>query len=190
MKHLLVTLFVLLSFTACNEKEEQAKQEEARKIELAEFEAQKKALKKAEEAQKVLEAEKAKLIEEAKLAKKALEDKIAEEQEAKIKAQKEAEEKQKLNALGVEMSDGKFSIDTEKTKVFVDAMKRKVDDKIKSISDDLEKGIIQSKEAGIDINEKHIHIDLNKTQDVLKDWGQKIQVFVQEFDNITTDKEK
>jgi hypothetical protein len=49
---------------------------------------------------------------------------------------------------------------------------------------DMEKGIIEDQEAGVEINEQHIHIDLNKTHNLLLDWGKKIQVFVQEFDEI------
>ena len=56
---------------------------------------------------------------------------------------------------------------------------------MKKISEDLEKGILDTKEAGVEINEKHIHIDFNKTQNMLEDWGKKIQVYVQEFDEIT-----
>ena len=55
---------------------------------------------------------------------------------------------------------------------------------MKKLSDDLEKGVVERKEAGIEINEQHIHIDLNKTQDLLIDWGKKIQVFMKEFDEM------
>ena len=192
MKHLLLTLLVLFSFSGCDDKEEQAKAQakhkaqEARAVELAEFEAQKIALKKAEEAQKALEKEKEVLAYKAKEAQEALEAQLAKEEEAKKQKSPKSEDNSTLHKMGVEMGEGTFSIDTTKTKVFIDALKAKVDSKIKTIGDDLEKGIIQSKEAGIDINEKHIHIDLNKTQDILKDWGQKIQVFVNDFDTPTS----
>lgn len=201
MKHLLLTLLVLLSFTGCDDKEDEAKAnakqeaKEERAIQLAEFEAQKIALKKAQQAQRILEAEKEKLVEEAKLAQEALDAKIAQEKKILLEEEKRKEETLKednntLNAMGVEMTENSFSIDTSKTKVFIDTLKAKVDTKIKTISEDLEKGIIQSKDAGIDINEKHIHIDLNKTQDILKDWGQKIQLFVNDFDSVTPENNK
>lgn len=210
MKHLLLAVLVLLSFTGCDDKEEQAKAKakqeakEERAIQLAQFEAQKAELKKAHEVQRVLEAEKAKLAQKAKESQDALEAKIAKEKEAKAKEEKRKEEAKAhkakeetakednstLNAMGVEMTENSFSIDTTKTKVFIDELKAKVDSKIKTISEDLEKGIIQSKDAGIDINEKHIHIDLNKTQDILKDWGQKIQLFVNDFDSTTAENNK
>ena len=55
---------------------------------------------------------------------------------------------------------------------------------MKKMAADMEKGMIENEEAGIEINEQHIHIDLNRTQDLLIDWGKKIQVFMQEFDEI------
>ena len=76
-------------------------------------------------------------------------------------------------------------VDTNKTKAFFNDLSKKLDVQMKKISDDLEKGIIDTKEAGVEINEKHIHIDLNKTQNMLEDWGKKIRVFVQEFDEIS-----
>lgn len=60
---------------------------------------------------------------------------------------------------------------------------------MQKISNDLEKGIIEAKESGVEINEQHIHIDLNKTQDLLETWGKKLQVFMQEFDDIAKDLE-
>ena len=48
----------------------------------------------------------------------------------------------------------------------------------------LEKGVIEAKESGVEINEEHIHIDLNKTQDLLETWGKKLQIFAQEFDDM------
>ena len=55
---------------------------------------------------------------------------------------------------------------------------------IKGVAD-LEKGIIETKEAGVEMNEQHIHIDLNKTQNLLQEWGKQMQIFVQEFDEVS-----
>ena len=85
------------------------------------------------------------------------------------------------------MEKDSITIDTNKTKEFFNDLNKKWDVQMKKISDDLEKGIIETKEAGVEINEQHIHIDLNKTQNMLEDWGKKIQVFVEEFEDISKD---
>ena len=58
------------------------------------------------------------------------------------------------------------------------------DMKMKKMAEDMEKGIIENKEAGVEVNQQHIHIDLNKTRDFLINWGQQLQVFVEEFDKM------
>ena len=89
-----------------------------------------------------------------------------------------------LDKIGVHISETTISIDTNKTKTYINDISNSIDKKIKEIGDDLEKGIIQTKEAGIDINKKHIHIDLNKTQNLIEDWGNKVQSFVNQFDQM------
>jgi hypothetical protein len=105
---------------------------------------------------------------------------------AELEAKKELQDNNntKLNTMGINMEDGTITIDTNKTKDFFRDLNEKMAVQMKKLSDDLEKGIVETKEAGIEINEQHIHIDLNKTQDLLIDWGKKIQVFVQEFDEM------
>ena len=141
MRYLLMSLILLLSFTGCEDKEQQAKHDA----------------------------------------------KIAQQARAELLAELEAKKDQntsKLNNMGINMEDGTITIDTNKTKDFFRDLNKKMGEQMKKLSDDLEKGIVETKEAGIEINEQHIHIDLNKTQDLLIDWGKKIQVFVQEFDEI------
>jgi len=106
---------------------------------------------------------------------------------AELEAKKDAQEKNdtKLTKMGITMNDGTITIDTNKSKDFFRALAKKMDTQIKKMGDDLEKGILQTKEAGIEINEQHIHIDLNKTQELLEKWGKKIQIFAEEFNEIT-----
>jgi len=56
--------------------------------------------------------------------------------------------------------------------------------KMEKMSKDLEDGFIKNDEAGIEMNETHIHIDLNKTKSFLDTWGKKMQEFAKEFDDI------
>ncbi len=149
MQHLLITLLVLLSLTACEDKEQQAKDQ---------------------------------AIHDAQIAQQARAELLAQ-----IAAEKEAQKKEntKLNMIGISMNNDTITIDTNKTKDFLNDLNQKMHDQIQKMSDDMEKGIIESKEAGIDINEKHIHIDLNKTQNLLQNWGKRLQVFKEEFDSVT-----
>jgi hypothetical protein len=144
MRYLLMSLILLLSFTGCEDKEQQAKHD-------------------------------------AKIAQQARAELLAE-----LEAKKDLQDKNntKLNNMGINIEDGTITIDTNKTKDFFRDLNQKMGEQMKKLSDDMEKGILETKEAGIEINEQHIHIDLNKTQDLLVDWSKKIQVFVQEFDEM------
>lgn len=168
MRNLLLTLLILLTFSACeNPKEEQARKEAeiAKKVRaemLAQFEAQ-------QEAQKI-----------------AFEKKLSEAKESnKTKTlPTPPKDESKLTQMGIDITKDSISIDTNKTKKYINKVSHDIDKKIKEIGDDLEKGIIKTKEAGIDINEKHIHIDLNKTQNLIENWGKKVQGFVNQFDEM------
>jgi len=173
MRYILISLILLLSFTGCQEKEQQSSQTpakhddktaaETRAEVLAEFEAEKKA----------------------QLAQvKATEAKIkALKVPPTTKAQTE-KEKDKLSKMGVEMDNDVITIDTNKTKTFLKDLSKRMENQMEKISHDLDKGIIEAKEAGVDINNGQINIDLNKTQDLFESWGKKIQVFANEFDDV------
>jgi hypothetical protein len=154
MRHLLITLTLLLSLTGCEDSEQLAKDQAAH---------------------------------DAKIAQQARAELLAELEAEKMQQQKRSQEQNatKLSRMGVRMDDGIITIDTNQTKDFLRDLNQKMSVKIKKISDDLEKGIIETKEAGVEMNEQHIHIDLNKTQNLMQDWGKKMQVFMQEFDAMT-----
>ena len=117
---------------------------------------------------------------DAKIAQQAREELLAE-----LEAKKAQEEKNtEFNKIGINVDHGTITIDTNKTKDFFNALGKKMDMQMKKMAADMEKGIVENKEAGIDINEQHIHIDLNKTRNLLLDWGQQIQIFVEEFDKM------
>jgi len=105
---------------------------------------------------------------------------------AELKAKKERTDNNasKLHKMGITMENGSIIIDTNKTKDFFRELNQKMDVQMKKLSDDIEKGVVETKEAGIEINDQYIHIDLNKTQDLLTEWGKKIEDFMQEFDEM------
>ncbi|RLA62659.1 MAG: hypothetical protein DRQ78_07755 [Epsilonproteobacteria bacterium] len=121
---------------------------------------------------------------------------VAKKERAKVFAEFEAQKAQKTNTkltqMGIDMVNGKITIDTTKSKDFFSDLNLKMEAQIEEIRHDLKKGVIQSKEAGIEINKKYIHIDLNKTKSLLEIWTKKIHSFAHEFDTVpeTTDSTK
>jgi len=151
MKHLLLSLIVLLSFTACQDKKNDAK---------------------------------AQAIHDAKIAAQAKAEILA-EIKAKQKSEEAKKKNAKLNNMGIAVNHGTITIDTNKTKDFLQQLKQKMQRQMQKISNDLQKGIIDAKEEGIQVNNGHINIDLNKTRNLLEDWSKKIQVFANEFDEVS-----
>lgn len=191
MRHLLLTLILLLSFTGCEDKKQL--DEEAQAKHDAKIAQQARAEVLAELQAGTLQAEK---LQVEKVPKKVIqeqalpEDKLHQIQTPTIEEKHSLEHKNaQLNQMGIHMGKDSITIDTNKTKEFFNDLSKKLDVQMKKISDDLEKGIIDTKEAGVEMNEQHIHIDLNKTQNMLEDWGKKIQVFAQEFEDISKDLE-
>ena len=168
MRYLLIALTLLFSLNGCQDK------------------------KNTEEAQAKHDAQIAKQVRAEVLAEFETKKKQEAEEEKKLQTQKTAEAKPSfdpknvpLNQMGVHVEESSITIDTNKTKTFLNDLSKKLEMHIKKISDDLEKGIVDAKEAGVEINKEHINIDLNKTQDMLEAWGKKIQVFVDEFDKVS-----
>jgi hypothetical protein len=98
--------------------------------------------------------------------------------------QEELEEKSKYSQIGITSKEGKIIIDTNKTKEYFRGLAHQVKTKMDKMSKDLERGIIKNEEAGIEMDETHINIDLNKTKTFLESWGKKMQGFVREFDEV------
>jgi uncharacterized lipoprotein YehR (DUF1307 family) len=120
---------------------------------------------------------------DAKIAQEARAQLIKEQEEAK-KMQEELEEKSKYSQIGITSKEGKIIIDTNKTKEYFRGLAYQVKSKMDKMSKDLERGIIKNEEAGIEMDETHINIDLNKTKTFLEAWGKKMQGFVREFDEV------
>jgi len=125
---------------------------------------------------------------DAKVAQQAREELLKElkaQEEAKRKAQQEAQKKDRLSQIGIEtMPDGKIIIDVNRTKNFFQQLTSRIKHKTDTLAKEMERGIIEEKEAGIEINETHIEIDLNKTEHFLEKWSRKMEEFAQEFDKI------
>jgi hypothetical protein len=125
---------------------------------------------------------------DAKVAQQAREELLKElkaKEEARRKAQQEAQKRDRLSQLGIEkMPDGKIVIDVNRTQNFFQQLAARLKHKTDKLARDMERGIIEEKEAGIEITETHIVIDLNKTESFLEKWSRKMEEFAQEFDKI------
>lgn len=177
MRYLLVTLILLFSFSGCENKKQLNQEEQAQ------HDAQ---IAQRVRAEVVAELEAKKLQEKVLQAQKLPEETLQKTHILEKEGNQTADTKSaKLSELGIHIEKDSITIDTNKTKAFFNDLSKKFDVQMKKISDDLEKGIIETKEAGVEINDQHIHIDLNKTQNMLEDWGKKIQIFVEEFDELS-----
>ena len=107
-----------------------------------------------------------------------------------LKAKEEAKRKAqaaegRLSHVGVTTTpDGKIIIDTNKTKSYFEAVARKMKEKADQLTKDMQKGVIEEKEAGIEVSEEKIVIDVNKTKGFLEQWAKKMEGFVKEMDEV------
>jgi hypothetical protein len=99
--------------------------------------------------------------------------------------QQPAEEKGKLAQMGITADQGKIIIDTNKTRDFFKQMAQKIQHETQKLSQEMQQGVIEEGAAGIEVNQTHINIDLNKTEHFLDIWSKKLEEYVKEFDTIT-----
>jgi len=185
MQNLLLTLLLLFSFSGCNDDKQKsinnAKIAQESKAEkdalLAELKVKDKALQKAK---LEVKAAQEKLQRQAQAQKEAL----LRNQAHKAKVEEQTIQNEKLSKVGISIKENTITIDTNKTKDFFQNIGKKLGDKLKKITEDIQEGMIEEKDAGVKIDETHINIDLNKTKDFLEAWGKKMQGFVKEFDDM------
>lgn len=185
MRYLYITLILIFSLSACDNDEQRTLQETQKmqkaKAEkdalLAEIKAKDEAL---HQARLEAKAAKEKLLQQEQEKKEA----FLKAEILKNKAKQQNTKNEKLSKVGITIEENKITIDTNKTKDFFQSIGKKFGEKLKKITQDLEKGMVNEKDAGVKIDETHINIDLNKTKDFLESWGQKMQGFVKEFDTM------
>ncbi|MEY3089761.1 MAG: hypothetical protein RL113_77 [Pseudomonadota bacterium] len=102
---------------------------------------------------------------------------------AELEARKKLEEQNhsKLNRMGIALEKGVITIDTNKTKTFLNHFGEEMHTKAEALSKDLKESMQQVKEESIEINDQYIHVDLNKTQNALLQWSEKFRSFMEEI---------
>jgi len=101
-----------------------------------------------------------------------------------LKAKEKAKQKQeKFSKIGIQTTrDGKIIIDTNRTKHYFESIAATWKQKADKLAADLQKGMIDEKEMGIEVNDTRVSVDLNKTQSFLEKWTKKMERFVKEMD--------
>jgi len=127
---------------------------------------------------------------DAKIAAQAKAELRAELEEARRQKEAELQKNNKLGHMGISTDDGKLIIDTHKTKDFLQQMAEKMKDHADKFSKDFEKGVIDDKEAGIEMNQTHINIDLDKTKSFLENWEKTLEGYAKEFNKMTQEYSK
>jgi hypothetical protein len=184
MRNLLFSFILLYTLTACDNNEEKvahntkiAQEAKAQNDALlAELKVKDKALKEARE-----EAKKSK--ERLLAGEQAKKEAFLREQTRQAQKRKDAKN-EKLLKTGIHIENNVITIDTNKTKDFFKNIGKRLEEKLKKITGELEKGMLDEKDTGVQIDASRINIDLNKTKDFLETWGKKMQGFVKEFDNM------
>jgi hypothetical protein len=109
---------------------------------------------------------------------------------AELKAKEEATnaadglKNAKLSQVGIVVHDKEITINPEKAKDFFDNIGKKIEEKLRDLTKNLDKGMVEGEDTGIHMTSDKINIDLNKTQDFLNTWGKKMQSFVKEIDSM------
>ena len=128
--------------------------------------------------------QKAQALRDVQIAKQAREALLAEQKALQESQGTQEANTSKLTQMGITVNNGVITIDTNQTKDFFNILGKNISAKIKKMTDDFEKGIIETNTSGIEISEEHINIDLNKTKSLIEDWNKKIKVFIEEFDTL------
>jgi len=116
---------------------------------------------------------------------------LKKEQEAKARQHEEEMKKNnKLAHMGITTDNGKLIIDTNKTKDFFQQMAANIKVRADKFAKDMKKGVVDDKEAGIEMNETHINIDLNKTKSFLDGWSKTLEGYAKEFNKMTKEIDK
>ncbi len=184
MRHTLLILLILFSFTACQDKEQAQKEQAIRDAQIVKkvrLELEKEFARKEAKLQQALEEKEAQLLKQQTLSQNTLTHTSQKDMNTPT---------DKLSNMGINVKEGVISIDTNKTRDFFKTLSNTMNAKIEKVNNDIEKGILDIKNAGIKINNEHINIDLNKTKELLDTWSQKMQIFVQEFDSLSQNIDK
>lgn len=92
-----------------------------------------------------------------------------------------------MSRMGIEMKDGKFTVDINKTKDFLGVFQKNIDEKSKAFKKELKEGnLTMMVPAGIEISSDKMSIDLNQSRSFFEGLEKKMESFIKEFDGLTS----
>ena len=187
MRYILLSFILLFSFSACTDdsKHYEKQIEKITKETKIQTEYLRKELQAKEIALQKAQLQTIKLADELQVYKQAEAQKKIELQQKKHLEKTLSQKEEKLSKLGITLEKNKITLDTNKTKDFLENFAKLINTKLEKVSQDFQKSALTEEDAGIHIDENNVNIDLNKTKDFLQEWGQKMQGFIKEFDTIT-----
>jgi len=190
MRYILLSFILLFSFSACTDDSKHSKHyekqiEKITKETKIQTESLRKELQAKEIALQKAQLQTIKLADELQVYKQAEAQKKIELQQKKHLEKTLSQKEEKLSKLGITLEKNKITLDTNKTKDFLENFAKLINTKLEKVSQDFQKSALTEEDAGIHIDENNVNIDLNKTKDFLQEWGQKMQGFIKEFDTIT-----
>jgi predicted nucleotidyltransferase len=95
-----------------------------------------------------------------------------------------ARKSEMMEKMGIEVGNGRISIDTQKTRSFLEAIERQ-------ISSGMNRGVQKAKQhqdqsgvedIGIHVGKDRIEIDLNKTKKFMEIWGESMKILGKEIE--------
>jgi len=107
----------------------------------------------------------------------------------KTKTTEKTEKNEDLFArMGIHVDDGKFIIDTNQTKAFLDTLKGTVENAAKNVQEEFVKNKATSKDTDkvkstcIKVDKKEVETNLEKTQGFIDDFGKMVGKFLADLD--------
>ncbi|MEJ2528104.1 MAG: hypothetical protein P8Y49_08530 [Sulfurovaceae bacterium] len=73
-----------------------------------------------------------------------------------------------LSNMGIDIKGDKITIDSNKTKVFLEELGERIDQEINATQKEIEEGNFTSEKMGIEITKEKVSIDLNQTKNFLQ----------------------
>jgi len=88
-----------------------------------------------------------------------------------------------LGKMGIEVEQGRISIDTRKARNYFEALERQLSQGVNQGVQRARRHASGADDIGIHVSRDRVEIDLNKTKNFLKIWGESMKILGEELDN-------
>jgi hypothetical protein len=87
-----------------------------------------------------------------------------------------------LERMGIEVGGGRITIDTKKAKSYFEALERQISHGVNRGVKKARQHASGAEDIGIYVDKDRVEIDLNKTKNFLKIWGESMKILGEELD--------